>query len=91
MLYWILSYFLLVNLISFSLVALDKKRARANQWRISENALLTWCLAGGFIGTYLAMKYVRHKTKHGYFMAAVVISALGWGLLLERLWHLAGE
>lgn len=76
--YFITSYFLLLNLASFILMAQDKKRAERKEWRISESNLLFLCFAGGFIGTFLAMKYIRHKTKHWYFGASVIVSALFW-------------
>ena len=35
----LLGYLLLMNLIAFVLMGLDKRRARRDQWRISEKAL----------------------------------------------------
>lgn len=74
----IVIYFVLINLISFCFMYVDKQRAIQNQWRIPELQLLLLCLAGGFIGTFLAMKYIRHKTKHWQFHACVIFSAMCW-------------
>ncbi|OOR99895.1 hypothetical protein B0187_03565 [Haemophilus paracuniculus] len=71
-------YLVLINLVSFCFMYVDKQRAIKNQWRIPELTLLLLCLAGGFIGTFLAMKYVRHKTKHLPFHACVIFSAILW-------------
>lgn len=72
------SYFALMNLASLSLMYIDKQRAIKQAWRISEKALLGCCLLGGFIGTYFAMKAFRHKTRHWYFYAAVILGATPW-------------
>lgn len=77
-----LSYFLLINVISFYFMYVDKQRALQNQWRIPESQLLLLCLVGGFIGTFLAMKYARHKTKHWQFHAVVILSAGCWLYLI---------
>jgi len=56
-----------VNIVSFSLMAIDKKRAEKKQWRIKEKTLfLATGLFGGLGGT-LGMFLMHHKTKHWYF------------------------
>ncbi|QLB21674.1 hypothetical protein A6B43_07655 [Vespertiliibacter pulmonis] len=57
---------------------IDKRRAVNSLWRISEFNLLFLCLLGGFAGTFLIMKYARHKTLHWQFHFAVILSALIW-------------
>lgn len=42
---WI--YLLIVNLITFILYAVDKRKARKDRWRIKEKTLISWCFAGG--------------------------------------------
>ena len=58
---------LVINLITFILYGVDKRRAKKGAWRISEKTLLTgtWLLGG--VGAWLAMRTFRHKTKHWYF------------------------
>ena len=82
MLLFISIYLLIVNIISFSVMYHDKQLAIKQDWRIPESQLLFLCLSGGFIGTFLAMKYIRHKTKHWQFHTAVIISALLWQVIL---------
>ena len=58
---------LVMNILAFALMAIDKKRAKAGQWRIKEKTLfLATGLFGGLGGT-LGMFLLRHKTKHWYF------------------------
>lgn len=64
----ILIYLLLVNVIGFVLMFIDKKRAQNNQWRIKEATLFLTAAIGGSIGSMLGMKVFRHKTKHLSFM-----------------------
>lgn len=56
-----------MNVLAFALMAIDKKRAKAGAWRIKERTLfLATGLFGGLGGT-LGMFMLRHKTKHWYF------------------------
>lgn len=64
----ILVYLLLVNVIGFVLMFVDKKRAQNNQWRIKEATLFFAAAIGGSIGSMLGMKVFRHKTKHWSFL-----------------------
>ena len=73
----LLIYFLIINLLGFFLIWLDKKRAIANQFRIPEKTLLTIVAFGGFIGSGLAMLLFRHKTsKTPYLLRFFVIIVL---------------
>ncbi|MBQ4424636.1 MAG: DUF1294 domain-containing protein [Lachnospiraceae bacterium] len=56
-----------MNLLAFSLMGIDKGRAKKGKWRIPEKTLfLAAALFGGLGGT-LGMLFFRHKTKHWYF------------------------
>lgn len=63
---WLLCL-LAVNLLSFALYGIDKRRARKNARRISEKVLFLVPLLGGSIGALAGMRCFRHKTKHWYF------------------------
>ena len=56
-----------LNLLSFSLMAADKRRARAGRWRISEKTLFLATACFGGLGGVLGTKMFHHKTKHWYF------------------------
>jgi uncharacterized membrane protein YsdA (DUF1294 family)/cold shock CspA family protein len=49
--------------------AFDKSAAVSKNWRISENTLHLWSLAGGWPGALLAQQLMRHKTSKGSFVA----------------------
>lgn len=61
-------YVLIINLISFSMMGIDKNRAKRREWRISEKALFLSALIGGSVGAILGMRMFHHKTKHWYFV-----------------------
>ena len=60
-------YLLLINLMGFVLMGLDKRRARKGRWRISERALFLPAVLGGTVGAIAGMRFFHHKTKHWYF------------------------
>jgi len=70
-------YFLLVmNLVGFILMGVDKSRARKRQYRISERTLWMMAIFGGSVGVTAGMLYFRHKTKHlqfKYGLPAIVL------------------
>ena len=56
-----------LNIVSFGLMAYDKRCARAGKWRVSEKALFIAAACFGGLGSVLGMVLCRHKTKHWYF------------------------
>lgn len=64
----VLVYLLVVNVLGFVLMFVDKKRAQNKQWRIKEATLFLSAVIGGSIGSMLGMKVFRHKTKHLSFL-----------------------
>ncbi len=64
---YILFYLLLINLIAFLLMAIDKGKAKRNAWRIPEKTLFLSAIFGGSVGAILGMQVFRHKTKHKSF------------------------
>ncbi|MEP6673409.1 MAG: DUF1294 domain-containing protein [Chthoniobacter sp.] len=50
-----------VSGVAYLMNVLDKKRARAGQWRIAEATLHLLELAGGWPGALLAQRWCRHK------------------------------
>lgn len=59
----ILIYLLVINLITFLAMGIDKKKAQKGKWRISESALLSLVVLGGGIGGIAGIYVFRHKTK----------------------------
>ena len=64
---WIILYLIIVNLIGFMMMGIDKSRSRRRAWRIPEAHLFLIALIGGSLGTCLGMYIFRHKTRHWYF------------------------
>lgn len=56
-------YLVIINLIGFFTMWLDKRKAKRGEWRIPEQTLLIITLIGGGIGSIIAMYKFRHKTK----------------------------
>ncbi len=68
-----LYYLIIVNLIGFVLIYIDKKRAINHSYRISEKRLFLVCLLGGSLGSLIGMYTFRHKTRHNKFVFGVPI------------------
>ena len=83
-LYFII-YFIIINLLSFSIMWYDKKKAKKNEWRISEKALFLFALFLGGIGIYSGMYKFRHKTKHLKFMIGIPIVIILNGITIYYL------
>ena len=76
-------YLILMNLIGFGLMGVDKQRARRRDWRIPEKVLFGAALLGGSVGAWAGMYLFHHKTRHWYFVVGMplilaVQSALVW-------------
>lgn len=77
----------LLNLISFGLMAYDKRCAKAGRWRVPEKALFLAAACFGGLGGVLGMQLCHHKTKHWYFkvffplMLVVQAALLIWAYL----------
>lgn len=65
---YLAGYLVLMNLLAFILMALDKSRARRGAWRIPERTLFLSAIFGGSIGAIVGMQCFRHKTRHRSFV-----------------------
>lgn len=63
-----LSFLLLMNLIGFTAMFLDKRKARKRAFRIPESTLFMIALMGGSLGSLAGMYTFRHKTRHPSFV-----------------------
>lgn len=78
-------YLMVINLIGFFIMGMDKKRAIRGAWRISEASLFSVALIGGALGCTLGMHFFHHKTKHWYFrfgMPAIFVVQVSFGILI---------
>lgn len=72
-------YAVIINIIGFFSMLIDKRRAIKNKWRIPEKTLFLIAVIGGSVGSIAGMRLFRHKTKHWYFaygMPAILIVQL---------------
>lgn len=66
-----LAYLIIINLITFLVFAVDKRKAIKHKYRIPEKTLFGLAIAGGSIGALLGMHVWRHKTRVWYFMVGI--------------------
>ena len=59
----------MIGLLTFIFYALDKSAAKNGKWRTSENTLHFLGIIGGWTGSLLAQRFLRHKTKKQPFKA----------------------
>ena len=71
-------YLLAVNLAAFTLMGVDKRRARRGAWRVPERTLFLPALLGGALGGVLGMRVFHHKTRHRKFTWGVPALCLLW-------------
>ena len=69
-------YLLLINIVTFFVYGIDKRKAKRNRFRIKEATLLTFALIGGSVGALFGMYTFRHKTKKWYFKFGVPLILL---------------
>lgn len=64
----------LMNLLTFVMYGIDKRKAQSRKWRIPEATLIGMSFAFGSVGACLGMKVFHHKTKHLKFKILVPLS-----------------
>ena len=83
-----LVWLVLVNVLDFALMGVDKRRARRDAWRVRERTFFLLALLGGTLGAILGMRLFRHKTKHWYFrygLPVLLAVQVVLGVFLRRL------
>jgi len=68
---YLLIYLLAINIIGFTIMGIDKSKAKKNKWRISEKTIFVIALLGGSIGVKMGMQQYRHKTQHKKFVYGI--------------------
>lgn len=59
----IVIYFIIINILGFLIMYIDKQKAKKGKWRIPEKTLFIITALGGGIGTIAGMYTFRHKTQ----------------------------
>ncbi|MBP8934244.1 MAG: DUF1294 domain-containing protein [Prevotella sp.] len=67
----IISYVIVINVITLMIYGIDKWKAKHSKWRIPEAILLIMAAVGGSIGAWTGIKLFHHKTLHKKFKYGV--------------------
>ncbi len=84
---FVAAYLILMNIIAFLVMGIDKHRAKVHRWRISEKTLFLLALLGGSAGSVLGMYSFRHKTRHWYFvwgMPFILVLQIVLGIVIMK-------
>ena len=83
----IIVYVFMMNLVSFSLMGIDKYKAKKKAWRIPEATLFLFAIFGGSIGSILGMFLFHHKTRHWYFLFGLPLILILQLVCIYLLWQ----
>lgn len=61
-------YLIIINIMGFLSMGIDKYKAIKDEWRIPERTLFIIAILGGSLGSWVGMYTFHHKTKHWYFV-----------------------
>lgn len=68
-----LFYLAIINIVSFSIMGIDKTKSKKHKYRISENMLIGLSVFGGAVGLLIGMVVFKHKTSKNKFYIGVPI------------------
>jgi len=69
----IVFYLVGVNALTILLMRIDKQKAIKKEYRIPERTFWALSILGGALGSYIGMRWFRHKTKHPSFIMGMPI------------------
>ena len=61
-------YLIIINIIGFLIMLIDKRKAEKGKWRIPEKTIFIITALGGGLGTIAGMYTFRHKTQKVQFV-----------------------
>jgi uncharacterized membrane protein YsdA (DUF1294 family) len=76
----------IINIVAFILMAIDKHKAKTGRWRIKESTLLLIAFFMGGSGCYLGSLICRHKTKKKKFKILLPISMIFNFITMISFW-----
>ena len=83
----LLAYLLVINVITFMVFGVDKRRAEQDAWRVKESTLLGLCVMGGALGGFLGMGFFHHKTRKPKFQFGVPVAFILDVVVIVWLFH----
>lgn len=84
---YLIIYLIVINLVAFLAMYMDKRKAKYGKWRIPEQSLFILALIGGSIGTIAGMYTFRHKTKKLRFSVGFPTILVLQIILIISLWN----
>lgn len=75
-------WLIIINIITFAVFGIDKKKAIYGKFRISELTLFVLSILGGSLGGFIAMHTFHHKTKKWYFKFGIPLILIAQVLLI---------
>ncbi|MBO4808789.1 MAG: DUF1294 domain-containing protein [Lachnospiraceae bacterium] len=81
----LLVYLVIINIVGFAMMGIDKKKAKKRSFRIPEASLFIIAVIGGSLGSIAGMYFFKHKTRHWYFvygMPAILVLHIILALVL---------
>ena len=80
-------YLVIINIIAFLAMYIDKRKAKYGKWRIPEQSLFILALIGGSIGAIIGMYTFRHKTKKLRFSVGFPVILVLQIILIISVWN----
>ena len=84
---YLIIYLIVINLISFLAMYIDKRKAKYGRWRIPEQTLFILALIGGSIGAIVGVYTFRHKTKKLRFSIGFPVILILQIILIFSVWN----
>lgn len=69
----LISYAVIINLISIIITIHDKNAAKKHKWRVPESTLLAVAALSGCVVMYITMHLIHHKTRRPKFMVGIPV------------------
>ena len=80
-------YLVIINIIAFLAMYIDKRKSKYGKWRIPEQSLFILALIGGSIGAIIGMYTFRHKTKKLRFVIGFPVILVLQIILIISVWN----
>ena len=84
---YLIIYLILINLIAFLAMYVDKRKAKYGKWRIPEQTLFILALIGGSIGAIAGMYAFHLKTKKLRFSIGFPVILVLQIVLIISVWN----
>lgn len=66
-------YLVVINLVAFAVMAVDKFKACTHRWRIPERTLILLAAVGGSVGSIAGMLIMWHKVRDKLFAVGLLV------------------